>query len=137
MSKLHEIASALKTELEDHYQTVRVSAIQTQEQFTRELKAINPDKLPGVIIVFDNMTLGSERIQECHFTLVVVDKFSAASDAKALSVFQAAANLLDYFPVTGRVLATGVYVCPTDCIAASPDAQFAALALGLLCKQVL
>ena len=54
MTTLPAIASALKSELEDHFATVRISAVLTREQFLRELKAVNPDKLPGVIIVFDD-----------------------------------------------------------------------------------
>lgn len=135
MSKLHEIASAIKTDLESRFQTVRVSAVQTPEQFTRELKAMNPNKLPGVIIVFDNLNLNSlDGIQEFSFTLVVVDKFTAASDARALSVFKAGADLLDLFPADGRTLC-GMHVYPADCVAASPDAEYAALALGIICKQ--
>ncbi len=135
MSKLNEIAESLRAELAGHFQTVRVSSVQTPEQFTKELKALNPEKLPGVVIVFDNLSVISEMgVEEYRFTLVVVDKFVAGSDAKALSVFRAGADLLELFPSDGRKL-DGVFVHPIDCVAASPDAQYAALALGINCKQ--
>lgn len=135
MAKLHEIAEALRAELAGHFQTVRVSSVQTPEQFTKELKALNPEKLPGVVIVFDSLAFNAEAaVEECHLTLVVVDKFTAGSDERALSVFRAGADLLEIFPPDGRMLG-GVYVHPTDCVAASPDAQYAALALGITCKQ--
>lgn len=135
MAKLHEIVESLRAELSGHFQTVRVSSVQTPEQFTKELKALNPEKLPGVVIVFDNLSLISEEaVEECHLTLVVVDKFVAGSDEKALSVFRAGSDLMDLFPKDGRTLG-GVFIHPTDCVAASPDAQYAALALGITCKQ--
>lgn len=135
MGKLHEIAEALRMELVGHFQTVRISSVQTPEQFTKELKALNPEKLPGVVIVFDNLSfISEEAVEECRFTLVVVDKFIAGSDERALSVFRAGADLLELFPSDGRCIGD-VFVHPIDCVAASPDAQFAALALGINCKQ--
>ena len=134
--QLHEIVGALKDELSEHYKTVRISAVQNQEQFTRELNAMNPDRLPGVIIVFDNfLPMSMDAVQEHHLTLVLVDKFTAASDEKALSLFRAAGKLLELFPLEGRMIADQVFIHPEDCVSASPDSQFAALALGIVCKQ--
>lgn len=133
--QLHEIVGALKDELSEHYKTVRISAVQNQEQFTRELNAMNPDRLPGVIIVFDNyLPMSMDAVQEHHLTLVLVDKFTA-SDEKALSLFRAAGQLLELFPLSGRMIADQVFIHPEDCVSASPDSQFAALALGIVCKQ--
>lgn len=135
MSKLHEIAEALRGEMADHFQTVRISSVQTPEQFTRELKALNPDRLPGVVIIFDSLLFDSgEAVEECRLTLVVVDRFIAGSDERALSVLRAGAQLIELFPADGRMLG-GVFVHPVDCVPASPDAQFAALAMGVNCKQ--
>ena len=134
--QLHEIAGALKDYLSLYYKTVRISAVQNQEQFTRELKAMNPDRLPGVIIVFDNfLPMSMDAVQEHHLTLVLVDKFTAASDEKALSLFRAAGKLLELFPLEGRMIADQVFIHPEDCVSASPDSQYAALALGIVCKQ--
>ena len=52
--KLHEIARELQELLGEHFRTVRVTAIQNADQFLAELTAVNPDKLPGVLVVFDN-----------------------------------------------------------------------------------
>lgn len=134
MTTLPAIASALKSELEDHFATVRISAVQTREQFLRELKAVNPDKLPGVIIVFDDFVNNdSTGVGEYRFTLAVIARFTAGSDERALAAFNAAAALMELFPWDGRELG-GAFIVPTDCAAASPDAQYAALALGITCK---
>lgn len=133
--KLHEIAAALRTELSEHFRTVRLSSMQTQEQFLRELKSINPEKLPGVVIVFDGLTMISENgSQEMRFTLVAVDRFTAGSDERALSVFATGARLLDLFPADGKTIGD-MFCHPEDCLAASPDGGFAMLAVGIVCKQ--
>lgn len=135
MGRLHEIAESLREELAGHYQTVRVSSVQTPEQFLKEIKALNPERLPGVVVIFDDLSVDSGAgVEEYRFTLVVVDRFVAGSDERALSVFRAGEALLDLFPSDGRELG-GAFVHPTDCVAASPDAQYAALALGITCKQ--
>lgn len=126
---------ALKGELSPKFPTVRISTLQNQEQLLTEIKAINPEKLPGVIIVFDDLILNSnEGICEHHLTLVAVARFTAASDEKALNALECIDRLLEIFPAHGRSLA-GMYVHPTDCTAAAPAAAYAAFALGLTCKK--
>ena len=131
----YEIADALAAELRKKFSTVRISAVQAPEQFMQELKAINPDKLPGVIIVFDGSSVNSaDGVEEYRFTLVAVDRFYASSDARALGVLKTAAEAMALFPSDGRQLGT-VFVHPTDVTAATPDPQYSALALGIVCKQ--
>lgn len=131
---LPEIAAALRAELEKHFQTVRLTAIQTAEQFAYEVKAIHPDKLPGVLIIFDRMSDNSDTgVRDFYFTVVLLDRFRASSDIRASSVFQAGGALLELFPAEGRELG-GCWVHPVDCVTASPDKDFAALALGLECR---
>lgn len=135
MNNIKQIISDLAEYIGEDFATVRVTAIQNQEQFLREIKAINPDKLPGVIIVFDNLIYQSQdATKEMSLTLVLVDKFQASSSNKAMSLYAAADKLLELFPDDGLVLGE-TFIIPTDCAAASPDAQFAALALGITCKQ--
>ena len=125
----------LKTELAKEFPTVRISALQNQEQLLSEVKAINPEKLPGVIIVFDELQLNSqEGVAEYHLTLVAVMRFTAASDTKALNAFECVDKLLELFPVDGRTLGD-MYVHPGDCTAASPAANYAAFALGINAKK--
>ena len=132
---MKEFAQNLKTELEKHFDTVRITAIQTQDQLLQEIRAINPEKLPGVIIVFDDMLLDSSTgIQEQHFTLVAVAKFVAASSEKALAAFSCVDKLLELFPADGKML-DKMFVVPTDCVAASPAANYAAFALGITAKK--
>ncbi|MBR2720965.1 MAG: hypothetical protein IKB74_06470, partial [Lentisphaeria bacterium] len=99
---MKQFAQSLQKDLEQHFSAVRISCIQTQEQLLNEIRAINPDKLPAVIIVFDDMLLSSqEGIKEYHFTLVVVSRFVAASSEKALTAFSCVDTLLELFPADG------------------------------------
>ena len=135
MSRLDDIAEALRVDLGEVYPTVRVTAVQTPEQFIQEIRAINPDRLPGVVIVFDGYTSAArEGSEEYRFTLVVIDRFVAGSGERARSVFKAGADLIDRFPRRGRKLG-GVFIVPTDVAAASPDPNYAALALGIRALQ--
>ena len=132
---LNEIAEALRRELAPHFSTVRISAVQAPEQFMTELKAINPEKLPGVIIVFDGSGVNSgDGVEEYRFTLVAVDRFYASGDERAIGVLKTAAGVMALFPSDGKQLGT-VFVHPTDVTAATPDPQYSALALGIVCKQ--
>ena len=136
MRKLNEIATDLRGLLLPAFQTVRISALQNSDQLLKEIKAINPDKLPGVIIIFDGLKYqGMDMTVDGQVTLLLVDQFRAGSDDRALSLFQAGSGLMALFPSDGREL-NGVWYYPEDCvIASSQDGQFAALAIGLAVKQ--
>ena len=135
MRKLNEIAGDLRTLLGDHFRTVRISAVQTSDQLLKEIKAINPEKLPGVIVVFDSLNFdGMSMTNTAHLTLVLVDQFRAGSDERALSLFQAGSSLMTLFPADGKEI-NGVWYYPLDCVSATPDSQYATLAVGLEVKQ--
>ena len=135
MRKLNEIATDLRGVLTEYFRTVRISAVQTSDQLLKEIKAINPEKLPGVIIVFDNLNFeGMAMTNTGRVTLVLIDQFRSGSDERALSLFQAGSSLMTLFPADGKEI-NGVWYYPLDCVAASPDPQFAALAVGLEIKQ--
>ena len=135
MRKLNEIATDLRGVLTEYFRTVRISAVQTSDQLLKEIKAINPEKLPGVIIVFDNLNFeGMAMTNTGRVTLVLIDQFRSGSDERALSLFQAGSSLMTLFPADGKEI-NGVWYYPADCVAASPDPQFAALAVGLEIKQ--
>ena len=135
MRKLNEIATDLRGVLTEYFRTVRISAVQTSDQLLKEIKAINQEKLPGVIIVFDNLNFeGMAMTNTGRVTLVLIDQFRSGSDERALSLFQAGSSLMTLFPADGKEI-NGVYYYPLDCVAASPDSQYAALAIGLEVKQ--
>ena len=135
MRKLNEIATDLRGVLTEYFRTVRISAVQTSDQLLKEIKAINPDKLPGVIIVFDGLQYeGMAMTNTGRVTLVLIDQFRSGSDERALSLFQAGSALITLFPADGKEI-NGVYYYPQDCVSASPDPQFAAIAIGLEIKQ--
>lgn len=131
---MEKIVLSLKALLEKKFRTVRVSSMQTSEQFLRELKVVNRENLPGVIIVFDGLNNLSETATgEINLTLVLIDRFKAGSDERALSLYRAAGELLELFPPDGMDL-DGVHVHPVDLIVASPDPELAALGLGIKCR---
>lgn len=135
MRKLNDIAADLRAILGGTFRTVRLTAMQTVEQFAQELRAINPERLPGVIVAYDGGTFcGENTMLESRFTLVVVDRFKADSDDRVLSLFQAAETLLTLFPPDG-LSHQGVFYLPEDCTAATPDRQYACLAIGIVAKQ--
>ena len=135
MRKLNEIAGDLRDLLSSEFQTVRISVSQNHEQRLEEIRAINPDKLPGVIVALDNLKFnGPGMTSALAVNLILVDQFRAGSDDRALSVFQAGAALIELFPADGREI-NGVWYYPVGCIASSPDAQYAALEIGIEIKQ--
>lgn len=135
MRKLNEIAGDLQDLLIIHFQTVRISALQNSDQLVGEILTINPEKLPGVIIGFHDLKFnGPGMTNTLKMKLVLVDQFRAGSAERALSVFQAASGLIELFPADGREI-NGVWYYPDECVAVSPDAQYAALAFGLEIKQ--
>ena len=135
MRKLNEIASDLQTLLSAGFQTVRISVSQSPAQLLSEIRAINPDSLPGVIIAFDSLNYqGMSMTVVCRVKLILIDQFRSGSDQRALSALQAASGLMAFFPADGKEI-NGVYYYPQDCVSASPDPQFAAIAIGLEIKQ--
>ena len=113
------------------FKTVRVTAVQTQEQLLKEIGSINPDNLPAALVVYDRFAMSeASTIRDLQITVVVVDRFRAAAEDKALSAFAAFDALLDLFPPSGTDLG-GAFALPLDGAAASVDPAFVCLALGL------
>ena len=135
MRKLNEIAADLQGVLTEYFRSVRISAGKTPEQLLKEIKAINPEKLPGVVIAFDSLKFdGMNMTNTGRMTLVLIDQFRSGSDERALSLFQAGSSLMTLFPADGKEI-NGVWYYPRDCVSVTPDPQFAALAIGLDVKQ--
>ena len=135
MRSLNEIASDLQSLLASGFQTVRISVSQSPAQLLSEIRAINPDSLPGVVIAFDSLKYqGMSMTVVCRVKLILIDQFRAGSDQRALSVLEAASGLMALFPPDGKEI-NGVYYYPQDSVSASPDPQFAAIAIGLEIKQ--
>lgn len=132
---LAQVMETFRTELSAHYQSVRITTVQTQEQMLREIRAINPDRLPGVILVLDLVQhLSPAGITEIQVSAVLVDRYTADSDARALGVMRAADTLLALYPPSGRQFGADAWVCSTDAVAATPDSHYAAIAVGLTVK---
>lgn len=135
MISLDKIATDIAAELQEVFSTVRICAVQTPEQFLAEIRAINPEKLPAVLIVFDNLLFTAEStIREDHLTLVVLDEFRSASDERALELFKLPGKIMEIFPPDGRDL-NGAWIAPEDCSAAGTVVDYAVLAIGVVCKQ--
>ena len=135
MISLDQIALNIAAELRETFSTVRICAVQTPEQFLAEIQAINPEKLPAALIVFDNFVFSAEStIREDKLTLVILDEFRCSSDERALELFKLPCTVMDIFPPHGRDI-KGVWIYPEDCTSSSTLLDYAALAIGLVCKQ--
>lgn len=135
MRKLQEMFADLKAVLEEHFQTVRITAVQSYEQLLAELEAIHPDRLPGVLIVYKSSQFTEQnRVRESTAPLVLIDRFTAGSDEKALSAFQASEALLELFPATGLRL-QGVTYFPAAVEVVVVDENHVCFALSLTAKQ--
>lgn len=133
MKGLQESFAELRKLILRKFATVRFTTVQMPEQFLVEVRAIGRERLPGVLVVYDGTTI-ADGVREDQVTLVLVDRFRADSDDRALSVLEATENLLSLFPADGQDL-DGVWTFPRDCQIASPDRDFAALALGVSMRQ--
>ena len=135
MISLERIATDIAAELQEVFSTVRICAVQTPEQFLTEIRAINPEKLPAVLIVFDGFAFTAEStVREDRLTLVVLDEFRSASDERALELFKLPGKIMEILPPDGRNL-NDVWIHPEDCTAGSTVIDYAVLAIGLVCKQ--
>ena len=135
MISLEKIATDIAAELQEVFSTVRICAVQTPEQFLTEIRAINPEKLPAVLIVFDGFAFTAEStVREDRLTLVVLDEFRSASDERALELFKLPGKIMEILPPDGRNL-NDVWIHPEDCTAGSTVIDYAVLAIGLVCKQ--
>lgn len=133
--RLDNLVAMIEEDLKGSYANVRVSSMQNAGQFLAELKAINPDKLPAVIIVFDGIDFNGETVcAETRLSIILVDRFRADSDARAMALFTEAANLMACFPLLGREIGEA-FITPEDVQAASVDPMFAAIVLGLRVQQ--
>ena len=132
--RIDSTISMIEGLLDSQYR-VRISAMQSGAQFLAELKAISPDALPCVIIVFDGVDFNPETMcAEARISLVLVDRFRADSDDRAKKLYEQAANLMSNFPLLGRELGEA-FVTPEDVRSASIDPMFAAIVLGLRVQQ--
>ena len=135
MLKLNEIASELRALLLPEFLTVRISAGRDSGQVGFELQSMHPDRLPGVIVAFDRfgMTDGGV-VRESRFSLILVDRFIAGNEAKALSLFEGCERLCGLFPPHGRER-RGVTFFPAGCTAAEGGGEYACMIFEVLAKQ--
>lgn len=135
MRKFHETALLLREILAEEFQTVRLSAGLCKEQFRPEVEAMHPLHLPGIIVVFDrsSMTDGNA-IRESRFSLLLIDRFVAGSDERALSLLDAVDRLNELFPPHGRK-AEGVMFFPDGCTVPEMDSQCACMEFKIIMKQ--
>ncbi len=133
--KLQEVVSVIADGLRPSFRTVRVSSMQNSAHFLAELKAVNPDKLPGVLVVFDDIDFNGETVcAETRLSLILIDRFHADSEDRANKLFAAADNLMACFPLLGRKFGEA-FVTPEDVQSASIDPLFSAIVLGIRIQQ--
>lgn len=135
MQTVKQTAEKLSALLAQKFATVRVSALSNPEQFLHEIRAINPANLPGVIIVYDGGSFSDENTMRTErMTLIVLDRFRSGSDDRALELLAHVDTVLELIPPDGVEL-NGVHITPEDCNSCSNVVDFAALAIGIVCRQ--
>lgn len=136
MRKLQDLLALIRDRIKTRYQTVRVTSVQMSEQLIAEIKAINPDRMPAVLIVYESALFSFENsVRETTLSLVLIDRFRADSDERALSLITAAEILLELFPPDGLALADGVSVIPADTAVASADLNYSIIAQRIIVRQ--
>jgi hypothetical protein len=132
--RIDDTISMIEGLLDGQYK-VRISAMQSGPQFLAEVKAISPDALPCVIVVFDGIDFNPETMcAEARISLVLVDRFRADADDRARKLYEKAAELMSYFPLLGRALGEA-FVTPEDVRSVSIDPMYSAIVLGLRIQQ--
>ena len=131
MRDLADIAGDIRDRLAGNFSTVRFSTAESSPQLLNELRAISENRLPAIVIVIDSGSLSENRLKESlKITLVLIDRFVAGSDDKALSVWRSLAKLRAAFPPVA-VEINGVHYLPSQFYAASGDPKYACFALEL------
>jgi len=135
MRTLDEIAGDIKARIADEFPTVRFSTAGNSPQLINEIKAMSEAKLPAVVIVIDaGEVTDSKRKEVLNITLVLIDRFIAGSDERALSVWRNLARLRTLFPPDVTEI-NNVYYLPNRFYTAAGDPRYASFALELEAHQ--
>ena len=132
MRSISEIAQDIRDHLTSGgFGLVRLSQSAASPQLLTEIRALPANRLPAVVIVVDSGQFDEHvRSRSIGITLVLVDKFVAGSDERALSVWSALDNLQRLFPPDSIELA-GVNYLPRQFYMATADPQYVSIALQL------
>ena len=137
MRTLAEIANDIRTAVGAAGFTVRFSTAESSPQLLGELRAMAESRLPAVVIVIsDGEFTDSVRKQALTVTLVLIDRFTAGSDERAVSAWKAVQRMMAVFPadVTER---NGVFYLPRRFYAASGDPKYTCFAFEIEAHQAI
>ena len=135
MRGLHEIAADIRSWIAGEFPTVRFSTAGNSPQLINEIKAMSEAKLPAVVIVIDaGEVTESARKEVLNITLVLIDRFVAGSDDRALSVWRSLTLLRTLFPPDVTAI-NDVYYLQKTFYTASGDPRYACFALELEAHQ--
>ena len=135
MRKLDEIAGDIRTRLGTNFPTIRFSTAETSPQLINEIKAMSESRLPAVVAVLGSgEILDNARHQSLKITLVLIDRFVAGSDDKAVSAWINLQTLMDLFPADVTEI-NGVFYIPRQFYAASGDPKYSCFAFELEAHQ--
>lgn len=116
------------------FPTVRLSTATLVPQLVNELTAIGADKLPAVVVIIDQGNLiQSNYVRDDRVTLVLIDRFRAGSDDKALSALEAVEKLFALFPADVTTIEDVNYL-PQRFYSAGVDPNFVCLAYELTAR---
>ena len=135
MRSLSEILSDVRERVSRKFSTVRISTMEVSGQLLLELKALNESRLPAVVVILNSgQDTDNVRKEVLSLTLVLIDRFVAGSDEKALSALNSLQRLRDLFPRDVTTL-NGVHYCPVRFYACSTDPKYACFAFEIEAQQ--
>ena len=71
---------------------------------------------------------------EAHLSLVLIDRFHADSNERAMNLYASADDLMEFFPLLGIQIGEA-FITPEGAQAVSVDPNYAAIVLGLRIQQ--
>ncbi|GEM_PF-4309834 len=136
MRTISQIADDVQARLTSNgFPTVRLSTAAISAQLINELKAISAGKLPAVIVVIGDIVYDETvRKQSINITLVLIDRFIAGSDERAISVLTSLETLMASFP-PDTIAISEVHYRMRNAYAASGDPNFVCFGLAIEASQ--
>lgn len=137
MRNLQEIAEDIRSLLAETFRTIRFSTAEMTPQLLSEIKAMNESRLPAVVIVFGSgQIVENARKQMLKLTLVLIDRFVAGSDERAISAWTSLQTLMNLFPADVTEM-NGVFYLPVQFYNASGDPKYACFAFEVEAHQAI
>lgn len=135
MRNLQEIAEDVRAHLAETFRTIRFSSAGTTAQLLAEVDAVNESSLPAVVILIDRgQVVDHARKQQLKLKLVLVGRFAAGSDERAISAWASLQALMNLFPADVTEM-NGVFYLPVQFCSTGGDPDCACFTFELEAHQ--